>query len=534
MRFLRQHPRHQPFLLNLWFNACHAEDGDRRPGIGHYPWPQGVASLFGDTDMPPPRLSDPTIFESLPDFLKTTINRERYFWRWNTPYKYQENRRAYYRMVAGIDRAMKRILEELARLGLSENTIIVYSADNGYYLGNRGLAGKWSHYEESLHVPLIIVDPRVPKECQGQVTDAIALNLDLPATFLHWAGIDIPQSYQGHSLAPIVDGQVPRDWRTDSFHEHFAVRERIPAFEGVRTAHYKYVRYFDHGNYEFLHDLREDPDELRNLVADPRYREVLESLRERTDAYVAQYGGPLQPLETPFRSSTVPHPEAAALVGAKPDADGWVSLHDGRTLRGWVGDKRYWRVEDGAIVGRSDGSLESNTFLTWTFNTVQNFEFSVEVQISPEGNSGIQYRSHPRPDIHLHAVSGYQCDIVPNRSDYNGMIYEEGGRGMIVPAGKAMHIDASGNADQLHVLAQSAPANTTWTEYRIVAKANRLQHFVDGTLVAELIDDDPRHRRSEGVLAFQLHRGQPMEVRFRKPRLRHFPDSLPPDTPSPD
>src|SRR5690606_23737865 len=132
---------------------------------------------------------------------------------------------------------------------------------------------KWSHFEESLRVPLIVVDPRVEKAQRGKSTDALALNLDLPATFLDWAGVSIPEKYQGRSLQPVVSGAKPADWRTETFHEHFAVRNRIPAYEGVRTGRFKYARYFDH-DYEFLHDLEADPDELTNLAADPAHAET--------------------------------------------------------------------------------------------------------------------------------------------------------------------------------------------------------------------------------------------------------------------
>ena len=114
---------------------------------------------------------------------------------------------AYYRMVSGIDGAIGRFMQALEAAGLADNTIIVYSADNGYYMGNRGLAGKWSHFEESLRVPLIIYDPRVKASQRGQVANVTALNIDLPATFLDWAGIEIPERYQGHSLQPIVNGE---------------------------------------------------------------------------------------------------------------------------------------------------------------------------------------------------------------------------------------------------------------------------------------------------------------------------------------
>ncbi len=183
IEFVKQQPKDKPFALQLWFNACHAEDSDRRPGP-HFAWPQSADGLYADREMLRPRLDDPAIFEALPDFFKTSITRERYFWRWNTPEKYQTNMRAYLRMVTGIDNAIGRLLTALQEAGLTGNTVIVYSADNGYHMANRGLTGKWSHFEESLRVPLIIADPRVQAGQRGKVIQAPVLNLDLPATFL--------------------------------------------------------------------------------------------------------------------------------------------------------------------------------------------------------------------------------------------------------------------------------------------------------------------------------------------------------------
>ncbi|MDF1659671.1 MAG: sulfatase, partial [Verrucomicrobiales bacterium] len=375
IEFLKNQPKGKPFALNMWFNACHAEDGDRRPGIGHFAWPRAVDGLYDDIEMYPPRLNDPEIFNSQPDFLKTTINRERFFWRWNTDEKYQTNLRAYYRMVTGIDGAIGRFQEALEEAGLADNTIIVYSADNGFHMGNRGFAGKWSHYEESLRVPLIVHDPRVADEEKGKVSKSIALNLDLPSTFLDWAGVEIPERYQGHSLKPIIESETPDDWRTESFHEHFAVRQRIPAFEGLRNADFKYVRYIDNENYEFLHDLVNDPDELVNLADDPDHAETLKKMRERTTARVNELGGPLGPPSKPFTLSTVPHPEASAAVTVKPGPDGFVNLLPGnnRLWGQWSGNPDYWSLKDGVLTGVTDGSLKMNRFITWKGSTIQNF-----------------------------------------------------------------------------------------------------------------------------------------------------------------
>ena len=96
--------------------------------------------------------------------------------------------------------------------------------------------------------------------------------------------------------------------------ERILFLKRLPAFEGLRNEDYKYVRYFDHGNREFLHDLKNDPDELINLADDPGHQGLLAEMRERTTSTVAQYGGPLDPMKQPFTASTVPHPEASAAV----------------------------------------------------------------------------------------------------------------------------------------------------------------------------------------------------------------------------
>ena len=296
IKFIESNPTGKPFAINVWFNAAHAEDGDKRPGIGHYPWPQSVDGMYEDQQMPLPRLGDPAIFESQQEHLKKSINRERFFWRWDTPEKYQTNMRAYFRMLSGIDNAIARVLKVIESQGLSENTIIVYSADNGYYMGDRGFAGKWSHYEQSLRVPLIIVDPRQPEANRGRVTDLMALNLDLPSTFLDWAGAQIPATYQGCSLRPIVESKPIESWREDFFCEHVTLAPLL-TWEGVHGKRYVYARYFDQTPpVEYLHDLQVDPDELKNFVADPAYASTLVQMRNRCDELVNQYGGPLLPL----------------------------------------------------------------------------------------------------------------------------------------------------------------------------------------------------------------------------------------------
>lgn len=296
IEFIQAQRKDQPFCLNLWFNAAHAEDGDKRPGLGHYPWPPSVDGMYEDITIPPPRLADPAIYDRHPEFLKQSINRDRFFWSYDTPEKYQTNLRAYFRMISGIDRAIGRVVAALERAGLAENTIIVYSADNGYYLGDRGFQGKWSHYEESLRVPLVIYDPRLPKGQRGRVLEQMALNVDLPATILDWAGVKPPAAYEGRSLAPLLRNERADGWRTHFFCEHLDLSPTL-TWEGVRGERYVYARYFDQKPaFEFLHDLQTDPDQLRNLAADPAQANTLKAMRALTDREMNARGGALLPM----------------------------------------------------------------------------------------------------------------------------------------------------------------------------------------------------------------------------------------------
>ena len=523
--FVRQQPKDQPFALHLWFNACHAEDGDRRPGL-HFAWPQSADGMYEDVPMPLPRLNDPAIFEALPEPFQTSITRERFFWRWNTDWKYQTNMRAYLRMVSGIDAAIGRFMQALEEAGLADNTIIVYSADNGFHMGNRGLAGKWSHFDESLRVPLIITDPRVPPSEQGKVTEAFALNVDFPSTFLDWAGVPIPEQYQGRSLKPIVVGQTPDDWPTETFHEHFAVRHRIPAWEGLRNERFKYARYFDH-DLEFLHDLQNDPDELVNLADDPAHAATLQAMRQRTTAVVAELGGPLPPLRGKFQASTVPHPVAAATVTIRPGPDGFMNLFNGKNLNGWDGDPQFWSVEDGAITGRTDGSLTMNRFISWKGATIRNFDLRVRVKISGGGNSGLQYRGIPRPDLGLDVVTGYQCDIVADNPKYNGMLYEERGRRILAHTGERVIVDPEGKSWIVGRMPVREFPPDQWHEFRVLVEGNHHRHWINGHQTADLIDFDETGRSLEGVLAMQVHTGPAMTVQFKDIRIKHLPDDLP-------
>ena len=293
IEFLKTCPKGQPFCLSVSFNAAHAEDSDK---VNHYPWPKAVDGLYDDVTIPPPKVST-EFWKELPKFFQNGMHRDRWFWRWDTPQKYQRNVKAYYRMITGLDRVMGRVLDELKNLGLADNTVVIFAGDNGYYKGSRGFAGKWSHFEESLRVPLVIYDPRLPQARRGRVLEPMALNVDIAPTILDFAGTPIPELYQGRSLVPLVRGDDVPAWRTDFFCEHLMDHAGIPKYEGVRGRRYVYARYFEHpADGEFLHDLKTDPNQLKNLVGDPDHAETLTRMRKRCDELRDELGGPYKPL----------------------------------------------------------------------------------------------------------------------------------------------------------------------------------------------------------------------------------------------
>ena len=278
VEFLQSCPQDKPFLLALSFKAPHVQDRDPRQFL----YDPELEDLYKDVTIPVPETADPRYFEMLPEFIRTSEGRTRWKRRFDTPEKYQASVKGYYRLITGVDRALGRIMAQLQKQGVDDNTVIIYTSDNGFFLGEHGLAGKWLMYEESIRVPLIIRDPRQPASKRGQSVQEMTLNIDIAPTILQLAGIDVPTTMQGRSVIPLYQGrQVP--WRQDWFYEHhFGYSGRIPESEGVRTKKWKYIRYTDQDPvYEELFDLENDAHEVHNLSSDPKYADILERMRKR-------------------------------------------------------------------------------------------------------------------------------------------------------------------------------------------------------------------------------------------------------------
>jgi 3-keto-disaccharide hydrolase len=218
-------------------------------------------------------------------------------------------------------------------------------------------------------------------------------------------------------------------------------------------------------------------------------------------------------------------PLTAAAPAAPPD--GFRTIFNGTDLTDWEGSPEYWSVKDGCLTGVTDGTLKYNRFIIWRGGKLKNFELRVQVKVTPGGNSGINYRSQHRPDLGDGVVTGYQCDVVANRADYNGMLYEERGRRILAHTGEKVIIDREGQpwvVDSFPVK-QFEPGQ--WHDFRILVRGNHHQHWIDGHPTAEAIDLDEKGRALEGILGVQVHVGPAMEIQYRNFYLKDLPDDVP-------
>ena len=272
----------KPFCLSLSFSAPHAHDSAKK----QYFWQAESDKLLQGTTMPDPELGEDKYFEAQPKIVRDGFNRLRWTWRYDTPEKYQHSVKGYFRMISGIDREIAKIRAELKKKELDQNTVIILMGDNGYFLGERQLAGKWLLYDNSVRVPLIVYDPRINKH---QDSEEMALNIDVPPTILDLAGLQPPKTWQGKSLMPLIAGKTNSLERDTVLIEHIWEFEHIPPSEGVRTKEWKYFRYVNDKSIEELYNLKKDPQEIDNLAGDKKYASKLKALRQKTDELIVKH-----------------------------------------------------------------------------------------------------------------------------------------------------------------------------------------------------------------------------------------------------
>ena len=309
--FIDSAPKDQPFCLSLSFSAPHAHD--RAPL--QYFWTQESDHLFQDMDVPGPEFAEDHYFNWQPRPVREGFNRTRWYWRFDTPEKYQHSVKGYYRMIHDIDLEIARIRKRLRENGQDQNTIIILMGDNGYFLGERQLAGKWLMYDHSIRVPLIIYDPRVP---QSRIIDKMALNIDIPSTILDYAGVGIPSEWHGKSLSSLVSGDKSAWHRDTVLIEHLWEFQHIPPSEGVRTGEWKYLRYINDKSSEELYFLPEDPDEIRDLSDEPQYRSTLITLRNKLEEMIDRYADPFSGVPSGLTVEYIREPQNVKVNNSSP------------------------------------------------------------------------------------------------------------------------------------------------------------------------------------------------------------------------
>ena len=223
----------------------------------------------------------------------------------------------------------------------------------------------------------------------------------------------------------------------------------------------------------------------------------------------------------------------------------FVKIFDGKSMKGWEGDTRYWRVENGTLVGEitPDKPLEKNSFLIWSGGQPADFEFKAMFKISESGNSGVNYRSDKVTDVPF-ALKGYQADI-DGKNNYTGQNYEERKRTTLAYRGEAATISSQPNASDPESMRANIQRNAwqtrnvtrslgaadelkskiksgDWNEIRIVAKGNKLEHYINGVLMSEVLDEDTVNRSNKGFLGLQIHTGPPMKVEYKDIVIKNY------------
>ncbi len=208
-----------------------------------------------------------------------------------TRWKFQRYVKDYLRVSASMDDNIGRLLDYLDDEGLADNTIVVYSSDQGFFLGEKGWFDKRWMYEESLRAPLIVRWPGVTEP--GSESDALVQNLDFAQTFLDISGTEAPETMQGLSLVPILRGEKPADWREFVYYHYyeFPRPHHVHPHEGVRTGRYKLIHYYTLDQWE-LFDLKSDPDELHSVYADESYSQLTTELKAELDELKRRYDVP--------------------------------------------------------------------------------------------------------------------------------------------------------------------------------------------------------------------------------------------------
>jgi arylsulfatase A-like enzyme len=272
-QFLTARESNKPFYLSISFRGPKDPWGDA---------PADILKQYEGVTMPKAATANLEAAASLPEFIRQSMGSKPGRDLVSHVEKLDAETRKYACNVSALDAAVGSMRQLLAALGLADNTVIIFTADNGMMIGDHGLRGKWLPYDSSIRVPLIVHDPRQPSAHRGNRRDQLVLNIDLAPTILSLAGCKVPAAMQGRDFTPLLSG-APVAWRDDFYYEHSWTAEgRIPANEALRTREWKLMRFpGEEPPVEQLFHLKEDPHEQRDVITLPENDSVLAQLRAR-------------------------------------------------------------------------------------------------------------------------------------------------------------------------------------------------------------------------------------------------------------
>ena len=211
-------------------------------------------------------------------------------------WKYQRYMRDYAKVLKSFDDNVGQLLDYLEQKGLMRNTLIVYTSDQGFYMGEHGWFDKRFMYEESMRTPLVM---RIPDDfktkAKGEIPQMVQ-NIDHAATFLDLAGAEIPEDIQGVSLLPLLKGEKPADWRKSLYYHfyEYPAEHMVKRHYGVRTERYKLIHFYNDIDSWELYDLQEDPKEMNNLYGKEGYEQITEDMMKELRKLQAQYKDPIE------------------------------------------------------------------------------------------------------------------------------------------------------------------------------------------------------------------------------------------------
>jgi arylsulfatase len=295
LSFLDQRPKDKPFALTVAFFPPKAVGTGTKLGEQWSPTNQ-TRRLYDNVTVPEPEMKES--FKKLPKFIHGGEPWARWKQRYSTPERYQASMKNYYALVTGVDQACKDIVDKLKEKGLHNNTMIIFTTDNGMLHGAHGLGGKWYPYQESIRVPLIIYDPRMPAEKVGTLEDSLTLNIDLAETILGAAGIKPDDAMQGRDISDLylpnnekneyhsTSSVKSQPWRDEFFYEFPAYNENsAPSSTALVRKEWKFINWPTHGDRDQLFNLKDDPLELNDLYdnMDDEIVAVRDEMRKRHD-----------------------------------------------------------------------------------------------------------------------------------------------------------------------------------------------------------------------------------------------------------